>query len=154
MKSKKLILALTMTCLIGLGVTTYASADSATTNNLINSCHHHGSELRNITGIKGSDYAKSVLKNKLGLSDKEIDQAIKSGKSIYDLAKEKGMTKEQFKAALLEEKFKAIDKAVADGKITKSQGDSLKETVKNSMNSCDRNHIENSNKNQIENKNN
>lgn len=135
MKSKKLILALTMTLVMGLGVTTYASTEPTTntTNNSSNSIHHK-SELRRITGMRGSDYVKSILINRLNMTDKEIMDGINSGKSMYDLAKEKGMTEDQFKAALLEEKNKAIDKAVTDGKITKEQSDSIKEAIKNKMN--------------------
>ena len=89
-----------------------------------------------ITGMRGYDYIESVLNNKLGMTDDEITDGLNSGKTIYDLAKEKGMTIDQFKTALLEEKTKAVDKAVADGNITSEEGDSLKETLKNNVDSC------------------
>ena len=70
------------------------------------------------------------------MTDKEITDGLNSGKSMYDLAKEKGMTEEQFKAVLLEERNKAVDKAVTEGKITKEEGDAIKVRLKNNSESC------------------
>ena len=89
-----------------------------------------------VTGMRGYDYVESVLKNNLGMTDEEITAGLNSGKTMYDLAEEKGMTEDQFKAALLEERNKAVDKAVADGTITNEEGDSLKETLKNNLDNC------------------
>ena len=89
-----------------------------------------------VTGMRGYDYVESVLKDKLGMTDEEITAGLNSGKTMYDLAEEKGMTEDQFKAALLEERNKAVDKAVADGTITNEEGDSLKETLKNNLDTC------------------
>jgi hypothetical protein len=129
MKKKNLIIALTMTMALGIGATAYAS-----TGTVNGTCQ--GAGLGRVTATRGYDYVEAILKNKLGLTDKEITDGFNSGKTMYDLAKEKGMTEEQFKAALLEEKNKAVDKAVADGKITKEQGETLKETLKNNLDSC------------------
>ena len=129
MKKKNLIIALTMTMALGIGVTAYAS-----TGTVNGTCQ--GAGLGRVTAMRGYDYVEAVLKSKLGLTDKEITDGFNSGKTMYDLAKEKGMTEEQFKAALLEEKNKAVDKAVADGKMTKAEGDTLKETLKNNIDSC------------------
>ena len=89
-----------------------------------------------VTGMRGYDYVESVLKDKLGMTDEEITAGLNSGKTMYDLAEEKGMTEDQFKTALLEERNKAVDKAVADGTITSEEGDSLKETLKNNIDNC------------------
>lgn len=129
MKSKIIILALVMTITMGLGVTAYANTYS--TNAI-----HQRAGLEDITGMRGYDYKKSVLKDKLGMTDDEITDGLNSGKTIYNLAQEKGMTADQFKTALLEEKNKAVDKAVADGNITSDDGDSLKETLKNNVDNC------------------
>lgn len=135
MKNKNLIIALTMTIAVGLGATAYASTGSTNgTNNTIRT--HQGVGLARVTGTRGYDYVQSILKNNLGMTDKEITDGLNSGKTMYDLAKEKGMTEEQFKAALLEERNKAVDKAVADGKITKEEGVAMKETLKNNLESC------------------
>ena len=89
-----------------------------------------------VTGVRGYDYVESVLKDTLGMTDAEITAGLNSGKTMYDLAKEKGITTDQFKAALLEEINKAVDKAVADGTITNEEGASLKETLKNNLDNC------------------
>lgn len=144
MKSKKLILALTMTITMGLGITAYAATESANTqtttvttaNTSTNGFHMAGAGLGRATGMRGYDYVEAVLKDKLGMTDEEITAGFNSGKTMYDLAKEKGMTEDEFKTALLEERIKAIDKAVADGNITKEEGDSIKENLKNNMDNC------------------
>ena len=86
--------------------------------------------------MRGYDYVESVLKDNLGMTDAEITAGLNSGKTMYTLAEEKGMTEDQFKAALLEERNKAVDKAVADGTITNEEGVSLKETLKNNLDTC------------------
>lgn len=133
MISKKLILGLTIAITMGLGVTAYAAnVETAASTNYT----HQGVGLGRITGIRGYDYIKAVLKDKLGMTDEEITAGFNSGKTMYDLAEEKGMTEDEFKTALLEERNKAIDKAVADGTITSEEGASLKETLKNNIDSC------------------
>ena len=130
MKAKKLIIALTMILTMGLGITAYASTTQSTTGT------HQRAGMMMVTGMRGYDYIESVLKDKLGMTDEEITAGLNSGKTLYALAKEKGMTEDQFKAALLEERNKAIDKAVADATITKEEGDSMKETLENNIYTC------------------
>ena len=133
MKAKKLVLGLAVTLTMGLGVTAYAAnAETATSTNYI----HQGVVLAKVTNIRGYDYVESVLKDKLGMTDAEITDGFNSGKTMYDLAKEKGMTEDEFKEALLEERNKAIDKAVANGTITKEDWYSMKETLENNMYNC------------------
>ncbi|AWK52558.1 hypothetical protein DIC82_16850 [Clostridium beijerinckii] len=130
MKTKKLIIALTMILTMGLGITAYASTTQSTTGT-----HQRGGMMM-VTGMRGYDYIESVLKNKLGMTDEEITIGLNSGKTMYALAQEKGMTEDQFKSALLEERNKVVDKAVADGTITNEEGVKLKETIKNNLDTC------------------
>jgi len=130
MKSKKLIIALTMALTMGLGITAYASTTQSTTGT------HQRAGMMMVTGMRGYDYVESVLKDKLGITDEEITTGLNSGKTMYALAQEKGMTEDQFKEALLEERNKAIDKTVADGTITNEEGVLLKETLKNNLDNC------------------
>ena len=139
MKAKKLIIGLTMAITMGLGVTAYA----ASTDDLTNTNHQRagynqgtGAGLGRTTGMRGYDYVETILKDKLGITDAEITAAFDAGKTMYDLAKEKGMTEDEFKAALLEERNNAIDKAVAAGTITTEDGASIKEKLKNNMDNC------------------
>lgn len=135
MKSKKIVIALILTLILGVGGS--ALAFGATTNNpIVNSAAHQGLGMNRMTGVRGYDYVTSVLKNKLGLTDKEITDGLSSGKTVYDLAKTKGMTEEQFQSALLEERSKAVDEAVTKGTITKEQGDALKAALKANQASC------------------
>jgi hypothetical protein len=134
MKSKKIAIALTLTLLLGVSGTVFASG--TTTNAKTSIAVHQRLGLNRITGIRGYDYVTSVLKNKLSLTDQQITDGINLGKTVYDLAKEKGMTEEQFQAALLEERSKAIDEAVTKGTITKENGATLKETLKTNQSSC------------------
>lgn len=109
MKSKKLILGLAITLTMGLGVTAYAAtAETATATNHT----HQRVGLSRVTNMRGYDYVESVLKDTLG------------------------MTEDEFKAALLEKRNSAIDSAVTNGIITKEEGTSMKEILKNNMESC------------------
>ena len=130
MKAKKLIIALTMILTMGLGITAYASTTQPTTGT------HQRAGMMMVTGMRGYDYVESVLKNNLGMTDEEITTGLNSGKTMYALAQEKGMTEDQFKAALLDERNSAVDKAVSDGTITNEEGANLKETLKNNLENC------------------
>lgn len=130
MKKRKIITVLTLTMVIGLGATAYAASNSPA------SVPVQRLGLGRITSMRGYDYISNILKNKLGLSDTDISNGINSGKTLYDLAAEKGMTDEELKAALLDERTKTIDTAVSKGTITKDEGETLKENLKTNMSNC------------------
>lgn len=130
MKKRKIITVLTLTMVIGMGATAYAASNSPV------SVPAQRLGLGRITSIRGYDYISNILKDKLGLSDAEISNGVNSGKTLYDLAAEKGMTDEELKAALLDERAKAIDSAVSKGTITKDEGETLKENLKTNMANC------------------
>jgi lipoate-protein ligase A len=65
------------------------------------------------------------LAKQLGLTEQEFTEAESSGKSLFDLAKTKEYTPEQVRNMLIENKTEAINKAVADGKLTRDDGDKL-----------------------------
>jgi hypothetical protein len=132
MKKRTIISALALTMAIGMGATAYA----ASSDNTKASMPGQRLGLGRITSMRGYDYITNILKNKLGLSDVDITNAANSGKTPYDLATEKGMTEEQVKASLLEERAKAIDAAVAKGTITKEEGETLKANLKINIENC------------------
>lgn len=136
MKKRNIISALALTVIIGVGATAYAASND-NTSKTNDSTQRLG--LGRITSMRGYDYITSILKNKLGLSDEEITSAGNSGKSIYDLAKEKGMSDEQLKAALLEERTKAIDEAINKGALSKEDGEALKEKLMANIENCNGN---------------
>lgn len=140
MKSKKLAIALTLTLTLILGVSGTVFALEPIINNIPNTTTNThqglGMGIGRITGARGYDYVTAVLKDKAGLTETEITDGLKSGRTVYDLAKAKGITEEQFKAALLEERYKAVDEAVTKGTITKEEGATLKENLKTNQESC------------------
>jgi hypothetical protein len=131
MKMKNIISALALTMAIGTGATVYASADSTDLE-----APEQRLGLGRITSMRGYDYICNILNSKLGLSDTEIRDAIDSGKTPYDLAEEKGITQDELKDSLLEEKSKSIDDAVAKGTITKEEGENLKAKLNSNMQNC------------------
>lgn len=133
MKKKNIIAALTLVIALGVGATTYAAS---TPNTTVNATTCNGYGIGRITGQRGSDFINNVLKNKFGLSDTDISNARNSGKSMYELAKEKGIPDEQLKSAMIEEKTKAIDEAVKNGSVSKEDGDSLKAKIKENSANC------------------
>lgn len=130
MKKRNIITALALTMVIGIGATAYAASNDST------AASGQRLGLGRITSMRGYDYITNVLKNKLGLTDAEITNAKNSGKTPYELATEKGMSQEQLKTSLLEEKTKAIDAAVSKGTITKEEGESLKAKLNTNMQNC------------------
>lgn len=130
MKKRNIISALVLTIIIGVGATAYA----ATNNTAATTRQRLG--LGRITSMRGYDFISNILKDKLGLSDADISNAINSGKTLYELAADKGMTQEQLKAALLDERTKAIDTAVIQGTITKAEGETLKANLNTNIANC------------------
>lgn len=128
MKTKKLLAALTLVIVLGVSSIAYAETTVSPAN--------QGLGLGRITGGRGFDYVHSILKDKLGMTDKEITDALNSGSSMYELAEDKGMTIEEFRTEVIEEKTKTIDESVSKGTITKEQGDLLKEKVESNISSC------------------
>jgi len=132
MKKRNIIAALALSMAVGMGATAYAASTDNTTAGITG----QRLGLGRITFMRGYDYITNVLKNKLGLSDTDITNAINSGKRPYDLAAEKGMSDEQLKAYLIEERSKAIDDAVAKDTITKEEGENLKAKLNTNIQNC------------------
>ena len=131
MKKRNIIIGLVVTMALGIGVTAYAATEeggASTTKEKLG--------LKRITSMSGKEYVSEVLKSKLGLTDEEITTALDSGKTLHDLAIEKGLSEDDLKVALLEEKTKAIDTAVSEGKITEEEGVTLKEKLNKNMENC------------------
>jgi hypothetical protein len=135
MKKRNIVSTLALTLAIGMGVTAYAaSSDSTATTS-----QQQRLGLGKITSMRGYEYVSNILKSKLGLSDSDIINAKNSGKTLYDLATEKGMTQDQLKEALLQERTKAIDTAMTNGTITKEESNTLKANLNTNMENCTEN---------------
>jgi uncharacterized protein YidB (DUF937 family) len=59
----------------------------------------------------------------LGLTTAQLDEALDGGKTLAQIAKEKGKTADQLVDALVAATTKRLDQAVADGRMTKAQRD-------------------------------
>lgn len=68
-------------------------------------------------------YIVSALAEKLNLSVDEVNSQLASGKTIYQVAVENGITEDKVASFLTEVHTAAFDKAVADGAITRERAD-------------------------------
>ncbi|WP_017417098.1 hypothetical protein [Clostridium tunisiense] len=136
MKKKNLMMVLALTLALGVGATAYADSATTTanTNNPTSLCQ--GSGLRGITGKKGYDFMTSLLKEKFGIEETEIIEGRAAGKTMYDLVSEKGITAEEFKSTMVEEKIKSIDEAINNGSVTKEQGEAIKAKIEENSAAC------------------
>ena len=69
------------------------------------------------------DYVEQALADKLGITEKDIEDALAAGKSMYQIVLDKGVKEADVPAILTEVHKTAFDKAVADGVITRAQAD-------------------------------
>ena len=81
--------------------------------------------------------ASKILENKYGISSSDIEKAKKEGKTFFDLAKTKGVSQADFKAAIISPKLKAIDASLATGELTKEKASDLKTKLKESISNWD-----------------
>jgi len=63
---------------------------------------------------------------KLGMTTQELMTELRSGKTLADVAKEKNVTADELKAAIITAVTAQLDQAVKDGKLTQAQADQLK----------------------------
>jgi hypothetical protein len=69
------------------------------------------------------DYVEEALAAKLGITEKAVEDALASGKTMYQIALDNGIKEADVAAFLTEVHTTAFDKAVADGVITRAQAD-------------------------------
>ena len=137
MKKKNIIITLVMTMMVGTGITTYAATtpDSAQSNNAaMESCLSNGAS--RVAHLRGHEILTNLLKSK-GVTDEEINSALDTDKSLYTLLTEKGVTAEEIKEYMLTERTKSIDEAVANGTMTKDQGEESKTKIKEHSANCE-----------------
>lgn len=118
----KLITALILGLSLGAGTVVNASTQMDTTE--VNTSIQAQPKMHKCNGGQGTLYR--VLKDKLGISELEIQNASSSGKTAFDLAKTKGYTPEQLKTILIDEQSKKIDEELKAGKVTKENAVTMK----------------------------
>ena len=69
------------------------------------------------------DYVEQALALKLGLTQAQVEDALTTGKTMYQLALDNGIAEANVPALLSEVHKTAFDKAVADGVLTQAQAD-------------------------------
>jgi hypothetical protein len=85
----------------------------------------------NMTGGRGGmmgggqmhEYVEQALADKLGMTKADVETALDGGKSMYQLAIDKGVKEADVTALLTEVHKTAFAKAVADGVMTQAQAD-------------------------------
>lgn len=87
-------------------------------------------------GMKGGggygpmhDYVEEALADKLGITEEDIEDALASGKSMYQIALDNGVKEADVASLLTEVHTTAFDKAVIDGVITREQADFMLERM-------------------------
>lgn len=69
------------------------------------------------------DYVEEALAAKLGITEKAVEDALASGKTMYQIALDNGIKEADVAALLTAVHTTAFDKAVADGVVTRAQAD-------------------------------
>jgi hypothetical protein len=90
----------------------------------------YGSTNNQSNFIHPSMSIETILKEKLGFSEKEIQDKKISGKNAFAIAKEKGVDKESLKKIVIKTKCKKIDDALGDGYVSSKLADMMKNAVK------------------------
>jgi hypothetical protein len=68
---------------------------------------------------------------KLGMTSQDLMTELRSGKTLADVAKEKNISSDDLKAAIVQTVGAQIDQAVKDGKLTQAQADKSKAQLNN-----------------------
>jgi len=70
---------------------------------------------------------------KLNLTPQQIQDQLKSGKSLADIASAQGVSRDDLKNTITTAVDTQVDKAVSDGKITQAQGDKIKTALSSKL---------------------
>ena len=79
----------------------------------------------------GGQAEMDAIAKALGMTTADLQTQLKSGKTIADLAKEKNVTADQIKTAVVDAVTAQANQAVKDGKLTQTQADNIINKVKN-----------------------
>lgn len=73
----------------------------------------------------GGDSVIEAITSKLGITVDDLKAQLREGKSLTDLLTEKGISDEDLRAAVVEAIRPRLEQAVADGRLTQEQADSI-----------------------------
>jgi hypothetical protein len=81
--------------------------------------------------------AIAILKNKYGVTDQDLEKAKTEGKTIFDIAKAKGLSEDKLKANIITPRLNLIKEMLATGELTTDNADMLNKRIKSDINSWD-----------------
>jgi uncharacterized protein YidB (DUF937 family) len=87
----------------------------------------HGRGMMGAWGGYLQDEMLTALADKLGMSVDDLKSAIQSGKTPAQIAQEKGLSRDEFRALMQEARNEALDLAVKNGKLTADQAEQMKQ---------------------------
>lgn len=76
------------------------------------------------------DQFKAAIAKSLGLTTDEFDKAVQGGQTPWEIAQSKGMSADQYRAAILQAHSDMLAQAVKDGKLTQDQADAILNQLK------------------------
>ena len=79
-------------------------------------------------------YMTASMAQVLGMNTEELQKRLEAGERMWNIAKEKGISAEEFRNKMDEAFAKALDAAVKAGDITQEQADFLKQRMQNKPN--------------------
>jgi hypothetical protein len=79
---------------------------------------------------RGSSTISKAITDLLGMTQGQILDERLAGKTLLDIAKEKGVTEQQLIDALVSGRKEVLDQAVKDGRLTQAQADWMLEAMK------------------------
>ena len=77
------------------------------------------------------EYMEKAFAEALGISQDDLETALTVGKTMWQVAQEKGLTLEQFQKVMLDARTNAFKQMVADGVITQAQADWMLSRMQN-----------------------
>lgn len=89
----------------------------------------------NAAVIGNNNSLADIVSNTLGISRFDLAQERQAGKSLLDIAAEKGVAEDQLITSLMEQRQQRLDQALQDQKITQQQYDQCLQTMRNNLES-------------------
>jgi len=74
-----------------------------------------------------AEFMHAALAEKLGISEADLESQIAAGKTLWQIAEEKGLTAEETTTLMQDARDASLAKMVADGTITQEQSDWMSE---------------------------
>ncbi len=78
------------------------------------------------------EYMVGAMAEALGMTDEELDAELAAGKTMWQVAEEKGLSTEEFQQLMIDARTSALEKMVADGVLTQEQADWMQSRMQGS----------------------